>query len=121
MIGVCRGCKQLAEIVHTSNLGLDYCAQCTADLPKPPEIAGLEFLLASVPFVKGDKVECRVAGEMYDGIGTVQDVSFEVERGGGTLIFPAFLVKIEEPANEDSPSEGWYFEPGLTRVKAEKL
>jgi hypothetical protein len=118
MIGtVCRGCKQLAEIVHTDELGLEYCASCAADLPKPPEIAGLEFLLATIPYVKGDRVECRTAGVMYDGIGTVQEISFEIERGGGTLVHPAFLVAIDEPANENSPAEAYYTEACLTRVK----
>ena len=77
----------------------------------------MEYLLATVPYQEGDRVECRTAGVIFDGIGTVQDVSFEVERGGGTPIFPAFLVKIDEPANDDSPEEGWYTEVCLFRVK----
>lgn len=114
---VCRGCKHLRPIVHTDELGMEYCAECAADLPKPSEVAGLEFLLASIPYGKGDRVECRTAGTMYDGAGEVTDVSFQVERGGGTLVYPAFLVKIDEPANEHSPAEAWYTETCLTRVK----
>ena len=113
---VCRGCKHLRPIVHVDDMGLEYCAECTASLPKPVEVAGLEFLLASIPYTKGDRVECRTAGVMYDGVGTVEEISFEIERGGGTPIYPAFLVKIDEPANDQSPAEGWYHEPCLRRV-----
>lgn len=117
MTGVCQSCKQLAEIVHTDDLGLEYCALCTADLPKPSEVLGLEYLLANPPYAQGDRVECRTAGQIYDGVGIVQDISFEIERGGGTLLYPAFLVTIDEPANEHSPAQAFYTEPCLTRVK----
>lgn len=114
---VCQGCKQLAEIVHTDSLGLGYCAQCATVIPPPPpiEILGLQFLLDNPPFDPGDRVECRTGGEIYDGVGVVQEMSYDFEHGG-TLIFPAFRVAIEEPANEHSPEEAWYTEVCLKKV-----
>ena len=112
---VCQGCKQLAEIVHTDSLGLDYCAQCAKDIPVPGETLAVEYLLANPAFVNGDRVECRTAGEIFDGVGTVMEMSFDIEHGG-TLIYPAFRVVIDEPVNEHSPKEGWYTEICLRRV-----
>lgn len=118
MIGtVCQGCKQLAEIAHTDSLGLGYCARCAKDIPVPSETLGLEYLIANPPFVAGDRVECRTGGEIYDGVGTVQEMSFDFEHGG-TLIYPAFRVVIDEPANEHSPKEGWWTEVCLKKVNA---
>lgn len=108
--GVCHGCKQLKELVYTDELDREYCKRCNADLPVPSEVLGLEYLMASVPYEEGDRVECRTAGVIFDGIGIVQDISFEIARGGGTPIFPSFLVKIDEPATESSPEQGWYHE-----------
>lgn len=115
-VSVCHGCKQLAELVYTDELDRQYCATCTGGLSITSEELGLQYLLASVPYKEGDRVQCRTAGKIYDGIGTVQKVSFDVEDGGGTPIFPAFLVKIDEPADENSPTEGYYHEICLTRV-----
>jgi len=112
---VCWGCKRLAEIVHTDHLGFDYCADCA---PVPREVGAIQFLLATPPFEKGDRVECRTGAEIYEGIGTVEDMSFDFEHGG-SIVYPAFLVKIDEPANEYSPAEGWWNEVCLTKV-AEK-
>jgi hypothetical protein len=116
MIGtVCQGCKQLAEIAHTDSLGLGYCARCAKDIPIQSETLGLEYLIANPPFFPGDRVECRTGGEIFDGVGTVQEMSFDFEHGG-TLIYPAFRVTIDEPANEHSPVEGWWTEVCLKKV-----
>lgn len=112
---VCRGCKKLKELVYTDDFGLRYCAECAELKPKKPETLGLEFLLATIPFGRGDRVECRTGAVTYDGVGTVQEVSFNIEHGG-TLVFPAFRVEIDEPANEHSPDEGWYTETCLKKV-----
>lgn len=114
--GVCRGCKFLAEIVYTNDLGLGYCARCARDFAPPPEVSALDFLISNPPFHPGDRVECRTGGEIYDGVGIVAEMSFDFEHGG-TLIYPAFRVTIDEPANEHSPAEGWYTEICLTLVK----
>jgi hypothetical protein len=77
---------------------------------------GLQYLMTTVPFKEGDRVQCRTGGVIFDGVGTVQEVSFDLEHGG-TLIFPMFRVSIDEPADELSPAEGWYSEICLARVK----
>lgn len=113
---VCRGCKRLAEVAYTNDLGLNYCPRCAPDVAPRPELSALDFLLANPPFHPGDRVECRTGGEIYDGVGTVAEMSYDFEHGG-TVVYPAFRVTIDEPVNEHSPVEGWYTEICLKRVK----
>jgi hypothetical protein len=114
-VSVCQSCKHFAEIVKTDTLGLEYCAGCARDLPPTSEDEALLFLIANPPFHSGDRVECRTGGEIYEGTGVVRDMSFDFQHGG-TLIYPAFRVEIDSPANEHSPAEGWWTEVCLTRV-----
>src|ERR1700757_3203506 len=115
----CHSCKSVsAETVYTDENNLGYCEKCLSDRPIPPEFFGLVQLLATVPFHKGDRVECRTEGHIYDGVGVVQEVSF-LPKDGGSPVFPAFRVQLEERSQdlpEDCPSELWYLEDCLRRT-----
>lgn len=116
MIGtVCRGCKTLAEIAYVDSLGIEYCATCAKDVEPPGDVLALQYLIANPPFRSGDRVECRTGAEIYEGVGTVEQTSFDIEHGG-TVVYPAFLVTIDEPANEHSPAQGWFTEVCLRKV-----
>lgn len=115
---ICIGCRLPRRVVRTDNNDLHYCAKCAAVLPEPSETRALKFLLATLPFTPGERVECRTGGQIYDGVGTVDDVSFDFEKTGGTIIYPAFHVVIDQPAYPDAPEEGWYNEATLQRVMA---
>ena len=71
--------------------------------------------MATVPFHVGDKVECRTAAALYDGIGTVEEIDIDFKMGG-TPVFPAFRVRLEEKSQEDLPDELWYVENCLKLV-----
>lgn len=112
---LCASCKQMREPAATQD-GLDYCQECVDSFPQEkPEVEGLLYLLASIPFQVGDKVECRTAGTLYDGIGTVEEIDIDFKMGG-TPVFPAFRVKLEDKAQEDLPDDLWYTEACLALV-----
>jgi hypothetical protein len=111
---LCASCKQMREPAATYD-ELHYCQDCLGSVPDAPELYGLAFLLATIPFHVGDKVECRTAGELYDGIGTVQEIDTEFKMGG-TPVFPAFRVLLEEKAEPFLPDNLWYTENGLKKV-----
>jgi hypothetical protein len=111
----CYACKSVSEIVYTDESNRDYCTKCAADLPIPSEVYGLVYLARTVPFQVGDKVECRTAGELYDGDGEVVEVSMDEEKGGGSLIYPAFRVRLDQKAENFLPDELYYTECCLRR------
>jgi hypothetical protein len=98
--------------------GIDYCEECMLLNPIPSEIRGLAFLLATIPFDVGDKVECRTAGSLYDGIGTVEEVDVNFKMGG-TPVYPAFKVHLEEKSEDSLPDELWYTECCLKKAAAQ--
>lgn len=111
---VCQGCRQGRDIVYTDG-GLGYCADCATTLPIPSVARAMGFLAATIPFRVGDRVECRLAGQILEGVGTVEDISFDIEHGG-TPVCPSFLVKIEQKAYPEAPDEEWATEICLTKV-----
>jgi hypothetical protein len=113
---LCASCKQMREPAATSD-DLDYCEECLATNPQEPrpELVGLAYLLATIPFDVGDKVECRTAGTLYDGVGTVKEIDIDFKMGG-TPVFPAFRVELEEKSESSIPDELWYTEMCLTKV-----
>jgi hypothetical protein len=111
--GLCEGCHELKSIAYTDPVGREYCPTC---LPNPTPFRLLAFLLATIPFQIGDRVECRTAGVLYDGIGVIDDISVE-PHNFGTPVYPSFHVRIEEPAYPEAPKELWYMEAQLRLVE----
>lgn len=112
---VCWGCHRPKEIVHTDPLGRRFCQACMVIVGLGGgETAGREFLLVTVPYEKGDRVDCRLAGERYDGRGTITTVSMDL-KDGGTPVNPIFHVAFDggEP---EAKTDGWYCEADLTKV-----
>lgn len=116
-VGLCETCKELKDVAWTDTVGREYCAECFANLPVPSAHRLLDFLMRTVPFQVGDKVECRTAGVLFDGVGTVDEVSIEPEKFG-TPVYPSFLVTIEEKAYDTAPDSCWYMESQLRKVSA---
>lgn len=119
---MCWNCKRVEEVLPLSDeLGRSVCASCTAaPAALPPELLGLAYLQATIPYRPGDRVHATTGGEVYDGVGTVLEVSEEL-RHGGSPVYPSFLVRIDEPANPDAPETGWYTEPCLRPAKPTRV
>lgn len=114
---LCWNCKLPAEPpLLVDDLARVLCANCQHS-DYHPELLGLAYLQATIPYKAGDRVHASTAGEVYDGIGTVREVSTEL-RHGGSPVHPSFLVEIDDPANPDAPDKGWYTEPCLRRAEA---
>lgn len=109
---VCYSCKHLRDIIHTDELERGYCSQCYA----PRDLLyAFNFMMLTIPFQVGDRVECRTGGQLYDGIGTVEEISADLENGG-TWVHPAFRVRFEEKAYDTVPDLQWYTESCLKKV-----
>lgn len=113
--GLCDSCRELKPVAWTDPIGRDYCMSCFAELPVPTANRLLEFLMHTVPFQVGDRVECRTAGVLYDGIGTIDEVSIDPAKFG-TPVFPSFHVVIDEKAHPEAPDDLWYMETQLRKV-----
>ena len=111
---LCASCKEMREPAATYD-ELNYCEECFNSLPPKPEVVGLAYLLATIPFHVGDRVECRTAGELYDGVGTVEEIDIDFKMGG-TPVFPAFKVLLDEKVKDSLPDILWYTENGLKLV-----
>jgi hypothetical protein len=118
---LCYGCKRFVEIAWTEG-GTErpYCRACTDAIPPTQDQLNMLLLLApwspiGPPFVPGDVVEARTGAILFDGVGTVREMSTSL-KNGATPIYPTFLVTITEKAHEGAPDEAWYTEVCLTRV-----
>ena len=112
---LCEICRHLRPVVWTDSVGRSYCGECLAEADEPTVSPRQAFLDATIPFQVGDRVECRTAGALYDGIGTIDQVSKELENYG-TPVYPSFHVVIDEKAYPEAPDELWYMEQQLTKV-----
>jgi hypothetical protein len=109
---VCFSCKKFRDIVRTDELDRGYCSQCYV----PHDLLwAYNFMALTTPFAVGDRVECRTGGEIYDGIGVVEEVSTDL-KDGGTWVYPAFRVRFEEKAYDTVPDIQLYTESCLTKV-----
>jgi hypothetical protein len=93
------------------------CEECSSfniQAPHYPVTIG-SFLVDSIPFHVGERVECRTGAVWRDGVGVIDEIDYAFKHGG-TPVYPTFHVVIDEPVNEDSPSEAWYTEVCLQRV-----
>lgn len=122
MRDLCYGCKTFREIVYTQG-GTEnpFCEQCSVIQPLTSDEWALLLLVApgspfGPPFKPGDRVEARTAGQIYDGVGEVTNVSMSLEHGA-TPVYPTFRVVIDDKAHDQAPDEAWYTEVCLTRVE----
>jgi hypothetical protein len=121
MRDLCWACKSFKEIAYTEvETKRPFCQGCLDQQPLTSEQKALIFLMLTIPFKPGDRVKCHTAGgtpvELYDGIGTVQEISTDIERGCGTMVYPTFRVKIEEKQYPSCPDEIWFCENGLRKL-----
>lgn len=112
---LCDICKEIAEVVFTDAYGRSHCGECFGRLPASTASLALEYLLLTIPFDVGDRVECRTAGALFDGVGVIDEVSVEPENFG-TPAYPSFHVIIEDKAYPEAPDSLWYTETCLKRV-----
>lgn len=113
---ICESCRELKEPDHLDAVGRSYCRECWELLDTGPSPMA-QVLLATIPFKVGDRVECRIAGVLLAGVGTIDEVSTDLEKFG-TLIYPSFHVKIEEKAYPDAPDDLWFMERQISLVDA---
>lgn len=112
----CSGCKAHKEITYTEQgTGRDFCYDCMLTLPPSNDELRMIFLMLTIPFKVGDRVEARTGATLLDGVGVVKEISTSLEHGG-TVVYPTFLVKIDEPAYEGVPEEMYYTEVCLQKV-----
>lgn len=115
MTRLCFGCKELQEIAYVDAISRGYCSECTMSLPIGSVVRAMGFLSLTIPYKPGDRVQAYTAGELYDGVGTVTDVHYDLKHGG-TPVIPMFRVIIDEPADEHAPTSGLYPEACLKRA-----
>lgn len=122
MKDLCFGCRSFTEIVYNEE-GTDrpFCQECALALPPTSEELAILFLSVTSPFHVGDKVVARQAITTdefrTEGVGTIDEVDTGF-RMGGTPVFPTWHVKIEEPAYDGAPEDGWYTEVCLQKADA---
>lgn len=119
---ICCGCKlpRKTEYVHPET-GQPFCEGCSLGMPISPVEWALLLLtqpgsMVGPPFLPGDRVECRHAATVYEGVGEVREISMNLERGGGTPLYPMFRVVMIDKAADTVPDESWYSEVSLTKV-----
>lgn len=106
----CFRCRRIRTLVSVDkDTGIGYCNECIEWKPITTEDKALQFLLETIPFRRGDVVECRTGARHYDGIGVVEEVSFRLQDGG-TPVYPSFLVRLTEKSEESIPDSQWYTE-----------
>jgi hypothetical protein len=88
-----------------------YSEICMTKVASPP---------TRVPFQISDRVECRTAEGIYDGVGTVVEVGLWRGKGNEHPDFPGFHVIMDAPADKASPwttwTRTWYTETSLTKI-----
>lgn len=114
IVELCAICRSMASIVFTDDYGRDYCGQCLNEMPPTIWIA-LQYLMLTIPFKVGDKVRAKTAGVIYDGIGTIDEISIDPETFG-TPVYPSFHVVFDDKAYPEVPDSVWYCERQLERV-----
>jgi hypothetical protein len=121
---LCCGCKNFREVAYTHPITeQQFCESCERMQPLTVEDWTM-FLLTSPQsvlgpqFHPGDVVEARTAAVIYDGVGTIAEMSMNL-RHGGTPIYPTFRVVLDEKAHDQAPDEAWYTEVCLTKVTRE--
>lgn len=115
---LCWNCKNYREVAYTEHETLrSFCKPCALALPPSSEELALLFLEATTPFRVGDKVEARTAGEIFDGVGEVLEISTDLKHGG-TKVYPSFLVRLDIRAHEMAPDQAYYTEICLKKVAA---
>lgn len=117
-IGLCESCRELKPVTWTDVVGREYCAGCFSVLPVPTTSRLMDYLMISIPFHVGDVVECRTAGVLYDGIGVIDEVSFDPAKFG-TPVYPSFHVTLTEKDYPEAPDSLWYTENCLTKLSTE--
>ena len=81
-------------------LGGRFCEDCLeVTRMSPNQVLSVAFLAATVPFEVGDHVECRTAGERYEGTGEIVKVSMDL-KDGGTPVIPIFHVVYDRVVTE---------------------
>lgn len=113
--GLCESCRELKATAYTDPVGREYCLDCFSNLPVPTVDRIVDYLVATIPFQVGDRVECRTAGVLYDGTGTITKISLAPEDFG-TPAHPSFYVEIEDRAYPEAPEGCWYMERQLRRI-----
>lgn len=121
MKDLCGVCKNFREIAwHEDGTDRPYCKPCLDQLPLSGDEWAFILLTApwspfGPPFKVGDVVECRTAGQIYDGVGVVEEVDMSFAHGG-TPVYPTWRVALSTKAHDLAPEEAWYTENCLTRV-----
>ena len=116
---LCDSCREIKPLFSTDIAGREFCQTCyEAQQPADPLLIW-KFLMATIPFRVGDRVKCYTAGRLYDGIGTVDDVSMD-PANYGTPVYPSFHVTITEKAYDSAPDALWYTEICLRRVNPDE-
>lgn len=119
-VAVCQLCKGVRELVtYDETIRQGRCADCVGTMPLDSRQAAALFLMATIPFKVGDRVEVRLAGELYEGVGVVREVSTDLEHGA-TLVHPTFKIEMLEKAYSEVPAFEWATENCLTRVEEPK-
>jgi len=116
-LGVCFGCKHLRETVLTDSLGRSFCPDCVTSRPEGRTMLAAAWAASSMPYRVGDKVACKTGGQIYDGIGHIEEISVDPKDLASPVV-PMFRVAIDEKSYPEVPDEVWYSEPCLTLVDA---
>ena len=112
---LCYSCKSVGrDIVYTDLVDRGYCQECAVPIASPQQ--AMSFLMATIPYQVGDRVHAKLAGQVLDGTGVIDDISIEL-RHGGTPVYPAFHVVLDEKAYPDAPDSCWYTEVCLTKAQ----
>lgn len=116
--GLCWSCKGLKEIAFTEDATRrSFCEECIALTPPSSDEMAVLYLLSTIPFRIGDRVEMRTAGQVYDGVGVITDFSMSLEQGA-TPVYPTFFVVLEEKAHDEAPDGAWCTECCLTLLQS---
>lgn len=109
----CMGCGKdcTAEPFTDPVTKRPYCAACAAQEVTSSRGAHFVLLDKLLPVGVGSRVECRAAGEHYEGTGVIVEISTQLEHGG-TPVHPAYLVQLDE-----STQRTWYTSCCLTKVE----
>ncbi len=110
---VCYSCKHPRDIIYTDELERGFCSQCYV----PRDLMwAVNFMAMTIPYRVGDRVACRTGGQIYDGIGVVEEISTDLKHGG-TWVHPMYRVRLTEKAYDSVPDEVWYTEVCMARAE----